>query len=218
MSDTAQVILIGAGGHAKVLLDALTLSGIKVSGVSDPLQPTSGALARLHWYVDDDAILHLDVKTTRLVNAIGSTRDTTLRSRVYHKFKTAGFQFLQVIHPSACLSQQDMDIGKGLQALAGSVINASVSVGDNVLINTHAVVEHDCTIGSHTHVASGAVVCGGCLVGENVHVGAGAVIKQGVTVGSGSVVASGAVVIDNVQPYSLVAGVPARVKQLLHDT
>ena len=134
MNDTAQVILIGAGGHSKVLLDALMMSGIKVSGVSDPLQPTSGALARLHWYVDDDAVLHLNIKTTRLVNAIGSTRDTTLRSRVYHKFKTAGFQFLQVIHPSACLSQQDMDIGKGLQALAGSVINASVSVGDNVLI------------------------------------------------------------------------------------
>ena len=201
MNDANQIVVIGAGGHAKVLLDALNLLVVQVSGICDPLQPISGALARLRWYADDDTVLHMNPSHTRLVNAIGSTRDTSQRCNVYRKFKTNGFHFLTVIHPSGSLSQLDMDIGEGLQALAGSVINASVSIGENVLINTHAVVEHDCTIGSHTHVASGAIVCGGCLVGENVHIGAGAVIKQGVTIGSGSVIASGAVVIDDVKPY-----------------
>lgn len=211
------VILIGAGGHAKVLLDALNRQGIEINAVCDPLQPASGSLSHLQWYADDHRILQMNPTTTQLVNAIGSTRETTVHHSVYHKYKTAGFHFLSVIHPAACVSQSDMEIGAGLQALAGSVINPSVSLGENVLVNTHAVVEHDCTIGSHTHVASGAVICGGCLVGESVHVGAGAVVKQGVTIGSGSVVASGAVVIHDVKPYSLVAGVPAIVKRMLPE-
>jgi UDP-perosamine 4-acetyltransferase len=215
MNGENPVILIGAGGHAKVLLDTLNLLGITVSGVCDPLQPASGELSRLRWYANDDMVLHMNPTDTHVVNAIGSTSDTVKRNNVCRKFKTIGFHFLSVIHPNSSVSQLDMDIGEGLQALAGSVINTSVSLGENVLINTHAVVEHDCTIGSHTHVASGAVVCGGCLVGENVHIGAGAVIKQGVTIGSGSVIASGAVVIDDVKPYSLLAGVPAKVKRML---
>jgi UDP-perosamine 4-acetyltransferase len=218
MNDASQLIVIGAGGHAKVLLDTLNLLGIQVSGICDPLQPASGGLSRLQWHADDDTVLHMNPADTRLVNAIGSTRDTTKRSNVYRKFKTNGFHFLSLIHPRSSVSQLDMDIGEGLQALAGSVINPSVSIGDNVLVNTHAVVEHDCTIGSHTHVASGAIICGGCLVGEHVHIGAGAVIKQGITIGSGSVIASGAVVIDDVKPYSLLAGVPAKVKRMLNGS
>lgn len=218
MNEKTPVILLGAGGHAKVLLDALKLLEIQISGVCDPLQPATGGLSRLQWYANDDTVLHMDTSTIGLVNAIGSTRDTAMRRDMFKKFKTTGFHFISVIHPASCVSQSDMDIGQGLQALAGSVINASVSIGENVLVNTHAVVEHDCTIGSHTHVASGAILCGGCLVGDNVHIGAGAVIKQGITIGSGSVIASGAVVIDDVKPYSLLAGVPAQVKRMLSDS
>ena len=216
MSHDHSVIIVGAGGHAKVLLDTLGLLGITVSGICDPLQPTSGGLSRLQWYADDDAVLHLNPTETRLVNAIGSTHDTSKRRAIFSKYKTSGFHFISVIHPASNVSQLDMDIGEGLQALAGSVINASVSLGENVLVNTGAIVEHDCTIGSHTHIASSATVCGNCLVGENVHIGAGAVIKQGITIGSGSVIASGAVVINDVKPYSLLAGVPAQVKRTLH--
>lgn len=216
MSKEYSAILIGAGGHAKVLLDTLNLLGISVSGVCDPLQPASGGLSRLRRYVDDDTVLSLNTTTIRLINAIGSTRDTGKRSEIYRKYKINGFHFMSVIHPASSVSQLDMDVGEGLQALAGSVINASVSLGENVLVNSNAIVEHDCTIGSHTHVASGATVCGGCLVGEKVHIGAGAVIRQGITIGSGSVIASGAVVIDDVKPYSLLAGVPAKVKRFLN--
>jgi UDP-perosamine 4-acetyltransferase len=215
MSKEYSLIFIGAGGHAKVLLDTLNLLGIAVSGICDPLQPASGGLSRLRWYADDNAVLHFNPSATRVVNAIGSTRDTSKRSFIYRKFKNSGFHFISVIHPTSSVSHLDTEIGGGLQALAGSVINASVTIGENVLVNTHAVIEHDCTIGSHTHVASGAIICGGCLLGENVHVGAGAVIKQGITIGSGSVIAAGAVVIEDVKPNSLLAGVPATVKRVL---
>jgi sugar O-acyltransferase (sialic acid O-acetyltransferase NeuD family) len=213
--DELQYLLIGAGGHAKVLLDTLLLLDIIVSGVCDPLQPASGGLTRLHWYANDNAILQMNPLHTRLVNAVGSTGNTGQRCNIYHKFKTGGFHFHSVIHPTSYVSQLDMEIGEGLQALAGSVINTCVNLGENVLVNSRAVVEHDCTIGAHTHVASGAIICGGCLVGENVHIGAGAVIKQGITIGSGSVIAAGAVVIADVPPFSLMAGVPAEMKRML---
>ena len=215
MNADTSLIIIGAGGHAKVLVDTLQLLNAHIIGISDPLQPTDGCLTRYKWYANDEAILKLSPAETILVNAIGSTKDTLKRSKLFRQFKVNGFHFQSVIHPQSFVSQTDMEIGEGLQALVGSVINAGVSLGDNVLVNTHAIVEHDCTIGSHTHIASGAIVCGGCLIGENVHVGAGAVIKQGITIGSGSVIASGAVVIEDVKPFSLVAGVPAKVKRML---
>jgi UDP-perosamine 4-acetyltransferase len=71
-------------------------------------------------------------------------------------------------------------------------------------------VEHGCTIADHSHIASGATVCGDCLIGEAVHVGAGATVIQGVKIGFGAVIAAGAVVTRNVEPLTLVAGVPAR--------
>lgn len=213
MNETKPIIFLGAGGHAKVLLDTVKQSGMDISGISDPLQPATGCLTHYKWYPNDDAVLQMNPKDTLLVNAIGSTRDTKKRSTIYRQFKNTGFHFYSLVHPRSCVSDSDMELGEGLQTLAGSVINASCSIGENVLINTNAVVEHDCTIGTHTHIASGAIVCGGCLIGENVHIGAGAVIKQGVTIGSGSVIASGAVVINDVPPYSLMAGVPAKLKQ-----
>jgi sugar O-acyltransferase (sialic acid O-acetyltransferase NeuD family) len=208
-------IFIGAGGHAKVLLDALLQSGIKVSGVCDPLQPTSGGLSRYQWYPDEKNILQMDRAHTRLLNAIESVGDTSRRCNIYRRFKINGFHFHNIVHPLSSVSELDMEIGEGLQVLAGGVINTGANIGENVLINTHAVVEHDCTIGSHTHIASGAVVCGGCLLGENVHVGAGAVIKQGVTIGSGSLIAAGAAVVGDAAPFSLLTGVPAKVKRIL---
>ena len=215
MANKPQFIIIGAGGHAKVLLDALLLQGTEISGICDPFQPSGGGLAHYPWFADDNLILRMNPAHTRLINAAGSVGDTSRRCDIFRKFKINGFHFHNVIHPASAVSALDMEFGEGLQALAGSVINTSVHIGVNVLVNTHAVVEHDCTVGSHTHIASGAIVCGGCLVGENVHIGAGAIIKQGVTIGSGSLIAAGAVVIDDVPPFSLSAGVPARVKRKL---
>lgn len=218
MNDDRPVLLIGGGGHAKVVVDVLRLIKKRILGIVDPLQPIGDLLGHYKWFNDDDRVYEFDPATTVLVNAVGSTKQTTRRFEVFNKFKTAGYHFVPIMHPSSVISSAGTIWGDGLQAMAGAIINAGATLGENVLVNTHAVVEHDVTVGSHTHIATGAVVCGGCLVGDNVHVGANATINQGVTIGSGSVIASGAVVINDVQPYSLVAGVPAELKRHLpHD-
>lgn len=214
MSTDMPVLVIGGGGHAKVVVDTLLENSTKILGIVDPLQPMGSAFSHIPWIANEDELSNYDPTEIELINAVGSIKETTRRFEIFKKFKTLGFNFRSIRHPSSVVSKIDISSGEGLQVMAGAVINVSASLGDNVLINTRAVVEHDTTIGSNTHVASGAVICGGCLVGENVHVGAGSTVNQSLTIGSGSVIASGSVIIDNVQPFSLVAGVPAKVKRL----
>lgn len=212
------VILLGAGGHAKVLLDVLRLRSIELLGIASPQAPEDAMFAAIAWLGDDNALAQYDPAHVILVNAVGSIGNTATRRYVYMHLRAAGYKFLSLRHPASVISSLHGGLGMGTQVLAGAIINAGACLHDNVLVNTRAVVEHDCAVGAHSHIASGAVLCGGCQVGENVHVGAGAVVIQGMVIGTGALIASGAVVTKNVAPYTLVAGVPARVKkQLPHD-
>lgn len=212
------VILLGAGGHAKVLFDVLRLLRIEVLGCAAPQAPSDSDLAHLRWLGDDAAIAAYPPERVSLVNAVGSTGDTRARRQIFTRLRAAGYTFLSLRHPASVSSELHCRFGAGTQVLAGAIINPGVTLGDNVLVNTRAVVEHDCIIGAHSHVASGAVLCGAVQLGEGVHVGAGATVIQGITVGTGALIASGSAVTKNVAPYTLVAGVPARLKkQLPHD-
>lgn len=203
------VYLLGGGGHAGVLLDTLVQNGIAVAGVVAPEQPSVAALKNRVWIGPDSVLFAQKTKHISLVNGIGSVVDTTLRQEIYLNFRNNGYTFLDVIHPSAVFSKTATTRNDGLQLLAGSVVGPGVWIGENVLINTRAVVEHDCIVGNHTHVATGAIVCGDCRIGSSVHIGAGAVVRQGIIIGDGACIAAGAVVIRDVAPYTTVAGVPA---------
>ncbi|CAK0746630.1 putative UDP-N-acetylbacillosamine N-acetyltransferase [Gammaproteobacteria bacterium] len=203
------MILLGGGGHAAVLWDILRQTGVNLLGVVAPGPPASLALAGLAWLGDDDAVAHYPPSQVSLVNGVGSVAETTARHAVFERFTADGYEFVSVIHPSAGVSTLEHTAGAGLQVTAGAVIGPHTRLGDNVLINTRAVVEHDCVVGDHCHVASGAVLCGACHLAHAIHVGAGAIVKQGVRVGEHATIAAGAVVVNPVEPYALVAGVPA---------
>lgn len=203
------LILLGAGGHARVLLDALRLTGHTVLGAIDPRPDPAIDLPRLG---DDAALAAWPPQAVLLVNAVGCVGDSGPRRRLFERMKAAGYRFADVTHPTAVLAR-DHRLGEGVQLLAGCVVNPGAALKDNVIVNTRAVVEHDCHVGAHSHVATGAVVCGGCHIGHDVHIGAGAVVNQGIRVGNGAIVASGAVVTRDVEPLTLVAGVPAGHKR-----
>jgi UDP-perosamine 4-acetyltransferase len=215
---THPVILLGAGGHAKVLLDVLRLQRVETLGVVAPRKPSDAALEVLPWLGDDDAIRNYAPADVLLINAVGSIGDTTARRKLYERWRASGYEFLSLRHPAGVISDLDCHFGMGVQIMAGAIVNPGARIGDDVIVNTRAVVEHDCDVGAHCHIASGALLCGGVRLGAGVHVGAGATIIQGVTVGAGSLIASGAVVTKSVDPLTLVAGVPARPKrQLRHE-
>jgi sugar O-acyltransferase (sialic acid O-acetyltransferase NeuD family) len=210
MKPSLPVIILGAGGHTKVLIDALRLQSVEILGIvdADPSKKWQELMGVAVIGSDED-VMKYSPQSVRLVNGLGSIRISKLRRQIFEHFKSKGYQFENVIHPSSIIAA-DVELSEGVQIMAGVIIQTGSTVGANTIINTRASVDHDCQIGSHIHISPGSVLSGGVVVGENVHIGTGAVIVQRVQIGANSLVAAGAVVIRNVQNDLTVAGVPAR--------
>lgn len=202
-------IVIGAGGHAKVLIDTLLLAGANIAGIVDQNHFMHGTQVLGVTVVGgDEFITSSPHNKYLLVNAIGSINLPTLRSCIYDEFKKKGYSFATVIHPSAIIAS-GVILDEGAQIMAGAVIQPGTIIGNNTIINTKCSVDHDCIIGESCHIAPGVTLSGGVSIGHGVHVGTGATIVQGITIGSNCLIAAGAVVTKNVESNSKVRGVPA---------
>lgn len=205
-------ILLGAGGHAKVLADLLLSQGKRIIGVTDIDKNLHGKNVFFDIPVlgPDETVLQYSPDSVRLVNALGSIRATDTRERLFQRFSSKDYFFPNLIHPTAFVGKE-VRLGVGIQLMAGAYLQTGAKIADNVILNTGALVEHDCIIASHVHIASGAVLAGGVCVGERSHVGAGAVVIQGLSIGKDCTIAAGAVIIKNAADNSTVAGVPGRL-------
>ena len=177
------VIVLGGGGHARVLLDALELLSVKVLGVTDAF-PNDLDRSQLKVKIlgMDEAVLKYGPEEIRLVNGLGSIGDTAKRTKLFNVFKNKGYQFAGVVHPSAVLAK-DVQLSEGVQVMAGAVVQTGCRIGRNVVINTRASVDHDTILEDHVFVAPGVTLSGGVFVGEGSHVGTGATLIQGCRLG-----------------------------------
>lgn len=215
MSDTKPLIILGASGHAKVLIASLISGPAKILGIVERVgcNNTEDVL-NIPIIGDDDSILRYSPQDVQLINGLGSTSSNESRRVLFEKFVALGYHFATVLHPTAVTSP-DICLGEGVQVMAGAVIQPGTVMGDNSILNTNASIDHDCLIANHVHIAPGATLSGGVHVGEGTFVGAGAVVIQGIEIGSQCVVAAGAVVIHDVAAHTRVAGVPARVMRIV---
>jgi UDP-perosamine 4-acetyltransferase len=206
------VVGIGAGGHAKVLIDIVQLMGIyNLIGLLDP-HYIGSKIGNVPVLGGDELLPHLRNEGIEFAFiGVGSVGNNMQRVRLFEKVQSAGFAFINAVHPASILAS-NVRLGQGVSIMAGSIINSDVQIGDNVIINTGAIIEHDCTISAHAHISPGAVLCGGVHVGVGAHVGAGATVRQGIIVGDNALVGAGAVVVQDVPSQVVVIGVPARVK------
>lgn len=203
-------IIIGAGGHAKVLIEALLLSRTQVAGILDPNPETHGKrVLGVPVIGNDDVLFRYDPAEVRCVNGIGSVRVPRHRCEVFLRLLGKGYSFVSVIHPSAVIAS-DAVIGEGAQIMAGVVIQPGCVIGRNTIINTRASVDHDCVIGDHAHIAPGVTLSGEVRIGEGAHIGTAATVIQGVQIGSNSLIGAGALVIRDVPSHAKVMGVPAK--------
>jgi sugar O-acyltransferase (sialic acid O-acetyltransferase NeuD family) len=200
-----KIVLQGGGDHARVVLDALLDQQRNVIGIFDPNQ--RGVL----FGVKQLGAYRSDFETTAMT--IISIGDNAIRKKIASASRHA---FTKVVHRSAEISRF-ATVGNGSMVLHRSVVQAQSVIGEHVIVNTGAQIDHDCTIGDFAHIAPGSVLCGTVTVGEGTFVGAGSVIIPKIKVGKWCIIGAGSVVIRDVPDYTMVLGNPARaVKNLNH--
>lgn len=204
------VIIVGAGGHAKVVIEILLTLSVEIIGATDSNSERVGTcILGIPVVGTDEAILQYKSKEIFLVNGIGSVALPRIRTGIFNRFKELGYSFITTVHPSAVVSSEVV-LGEGSQIMAGAIIQPGCYIGENCIINTGTSVDHDCRIGSHVHLAPRVTLSGGVQIGDGVHVGTGATIIQGIQIGRNSIVGAGALVLKDVAENAKVIGVPAR--------
>ncbi|MCG9894702.1 MAG: acetyltransferase [Fimbriimonadaceae bacterium] len=207
-------VVIGAGGHAKALIETLrTDASVRIAAVLDADPKRRGTdFMGLEILGGDDLLEELAAQgADSFVVGLGSIGNTTVRRKVWDRAEAAGLEPLAVISPAAWVSQS-AEIGPGCQILPGVVVMPDCRLGRGVIVNTGAQADHDCTIGDFCHLAPGAVLSGNVTVGADAHLGVGCRVLQGMVIGSHALVGAGAVVVQDVNPRTVVMGVPAREK------
>ncbi|OKL36554.1 acetyltransferase [Domibacillus mangrovi] len=206
------IIVLGNGGHSKVIQDMLvTLGDYELIAVLDDKYQESkeengviyGPFSLL------TCLLNQDVKA---VIAVGNN---AIRKKLAGSLPLRPDQYVSIIAPTAVVSPTAM-IGNGSVVMPNAVINAEASIGRHCIINTGAIVEHENTIGDYVHVSPHATLTGNVLVNEGVHIGASATVIPSVEIGSWSIVGAGSTIITPIPSYCKAVGTPARViEQLL---
>jgi UDP-perosamine 4-acetyltransferase len=200
------VVILGSGGHAKVVIEILELMGeYSVYGCTGahpgpervldyPVLGTDSALPSIF----QQGIQHAFV-------AIG---DNALRLKLSDSARDLGFGLVRAVSPHAIISPRSR-LAEGVAIMSGAVVNSDSRIGRGAIINTGSTVDHDCEIGDFSHIAPGVHLAGNVSIGMGAFVGVGASIIPGVSVGKWAVIGAGAVVIRNVPAGATVMGVPA---------
>ena len=195
------MILFGAGGDAKVILDIASLLNIKFESVFDD------KLEKGMFFNEIPAISKLIYSHNQ--KAIIGIGDNNARYRIDKKFEK--LKWVTLIHPKSIISK-DVTIGEGTVIMAGSIIQPGVRIGRHCIINTGACIDHDTEIGDFAHIAPNCSIAGGVKIHEGSFVGIGSSVIPEVRIGMWATIGAGSVVLEKVKNRTTVIGVPAKVK------
>ncbi|MFC4775865.1 acetyltransferase [Paenibacillus sp. GCM10023252] len=201
------LIVIGVGGHGRVLMDIVRVRpDFRLAAVVDDrfTEPElRGGL--LYGPISTVPSLLLDEPDAELVIGIGDNR---IRRQIAERLGLADEQYAALVHPGAYVSS-DAQLGAGAVVMPGAVIGPGAVVGAHAIVNSGAVVEHDAVVGDFAHVSPNATLAGGAVVEEGAHVGSGAVLIPGVRLGRWSVLGAGGTAIRDLPDGITAVGVPA---------
>ncbi|TCS35101.1 sugar O-acyltransferase (sialic acid O-acetyltransferase NeuD family) [Paucimonas lemoignei] len=199
------IFLVGAGGHGKVVLDALIRSDVAIDKICILDSNTALLGKELCGLKINIPIIQNGLEQGEFHIAIGNGK---IRQNLYLQLLGIGSMPLSVIHPDAVVSRFST-IGLGSFIAARAIIAPAAEIGEGSIINHGAVVDHDCTVGSFSHVAPNVTLGGAVKVGARVLIGAGANILPNIKIGDDAVIGAGAVVLNDIAAGETYVGVPA---------
>ena len=203
-------MIVGCGGHGRVVLDILLNSGSsEVVGFLDSNPDTHGRRIdglKVLGGVDDLPAIQATLGVNQAIIAIG---DNGVRRAYADRIEAMGIALANAIHPSANLAR-NVTLGRNIVIAAGALVCAHCQIGDSVILNTGCIVDHESAIGTATHICPGARLAGRVHVGSGAFVGIGATVIQSLSIGYESIIGAGAVVVEDVPAMTTVVGIPAR--------
>ena len=200
-----EVIILGAGGHAKVIAESILKSGDEVLGFLDDNEEIQGKEIYLGRKVIGKINEVVNYQDKYFVIGIGSNKVRKIFAEKYSNLK-----WYTAIHPSAIIAS-DVVIGEGTVIMPGVVINPGAVVGKHCIINTAVSLDHDNRINDYVHISPGSHLAGTVTVGDSTWICAGVTIINNINIASGNIVGAGAVVINDItEQDSTYVGVPIR--------
>ena len=191
------VIILGAGGHAKVVANVLKISGRDVIGLVTPDEEEGTFKFGIKVLGNDNVLNSYSKKDILLANGVGALPREVLRWELAKEFRDKGYTFINVIHPSAIIAE-DVELGEGAQVMAGSIIQPGSYIGRDTIVNTASQIDHDCYISNNCHLSPGVILSGSVNIAKGCHIGTGSIVIQDISIGSNSLIAAGSVVYKNI--------------------
>ena len=199
------VIIIGAGGHGKVIADIVIKSGDYLLGFLDDNLSVDNTVLGYPILGKTENLPEFN-ETVKFIVGIGNNYT---RKHITEKYNSINWH--TAIHPSAVIAT-DVNIGEGTVVMANTVINPSTKIGRHCIINSGAVIEHDSDIFDYIHISPNVSIGGTVKVGELTHIGIGAAVKNNISITSECIVGAGAVVVKDITDKGTYIGVPAKLK------
>lgn len=202
-----QVVIIGAGGHAKVIADIIVKSGDRVYGFLDDNLEIGTTIANNEQFKIIGKIEKINkLKENTNLEFVIAIGDNTVRKNIAENYNV---KYYTAIHPSSIIAL-DVSIEEGTVVMANAVINTSAKIGRHCIVNTGVIIEHDNIIENYVHVSPNATLCGTVKIGECTHIGANATVKNNTEICNKCIIGAGALVIKNIKERGTYVGVPVK--------
>ena len=192
-------ILVGSGGHSRVIHELACKCNIDVSIISvrDDSVEIPDYYTKLQVLTDHQVFTEFSPDNTNILLGIGHMPNDSKRKETYLKYKEKGYKFPVMVHPSAIVPK-DVILNEGCQIMSGVILQSGVTIGENTIINTRSSIDHDVTVGAYSHIAPGVTICGNTTISNDVFIGAGVTIINSINIKNNTIINAGTTVTKNI--------------------
>ena len=198
------IILVGAGGHARSCLDVIELSGqYKIAGLVEKSEKNDPNNLGYPVLGTDYDLQDLRQNYSKALITVGQIRSSKTRVKVFHLLDELDYTLPVIVSPRAYVSKH-AQIGPGTIIMHDVIVNTNAKIGKNCIINNKALIEHDASIGDHCHISTGAIMNGEVTVGTESFIGSGVITKQCISIGNHCIIGAGVVLKNDVESNEVI--------------